>query len=81
VGAYGLKIEQEDLPKDSFTVHSDSFSVMGSTSDGSLRRTEVSVGIVKSTSQPLSGARKFMLATDDSPSAKVRLYKFNPVDP
>ena len=43
------------------------------TRTGSLRRSDVSVGIVKSTSYDLEPGkgRKFMLATDDSPSAKV----------
>lgn len=40
---------------------------------GSLNRTDVSVGIIKSTSFDLEVGvgRNFMLATDDSPSAKV----------
>ena len=40
---------------------------------GTLRRTDVSVGIVKSTSYEIEkdAGRKFLLATDDSPSAKV----------
>lgn len=66
VGAYGLKIEQGET-------HGDTFSVMGSVSNGSLRRSDVSVGVVKSTSYELEPGegRKFMVATDDSPSAKV----------
>jgi|TARA_B110000977_G_scaffold201607_1_gene297208 nucleotide-binding universal stress UspA family protein len=67
VGATGLKIEKGD-------VHADSFTVMGSTSDGSLHRSDVSVAIVKATSYELngeSGGMTFLVATDDSPSAKL----------
>ena len=54
-------------------MHRPSFSVMGSTSDGSLRTTNVSVAVVKSTSYDVKrgGAKTFMLATDDSPAARV----------
>ena len=46
---------------------------MGSTSDGSLRTTNVSVAVVKSTSYDVKrgGAKTFVLATDDSPAARV----------
>jgi len=66
VGATGLKIEEGDKHKDSFTV-------MGSVSDGSLRSSDLSVAVVKATSYDMdpSGNRTFMLATDDSPAALV----------
>ena len=40
-------------------------------SDGSLRRTEMSVAVVKSTSYEIEEKKTIMLATDNSPSAQV----------
>ena len=67
VGATGLKIEQG-------AVHADSFEVMGSTCDGSLHRSDVSVAIVKATSSASRGelgGLTFLVATDDSPAARL----------
>ena len=67
VGATGLKLEQG-------AVHADSFEVMGSTCDGSLHRSDVSVAIVKATSSASRGelgGLTFLVATDDSPAARL----------
>ena len=55
-------------------VHADSFEVMGSTCDGSLHRSDVSVAIVKATSFDTRGelgGLTFLVATDDSPAARL----------
>mmetsp|Transcript_31122 Transcript_31122/g.77446 ORF Transcript_31122/g.77446 Transcript_31122/m.77446 type:complete len:299 (+) Transcript_31122:143-1039(+) len=68
VGATGLKVEHDNKTQEN------TFAVMGSVSDGSLRRSDVSVAVVKSTSYDVEApnvSRVFMLATSDSPAALV----------